>query len=739
MRQPKSMLKATLRFIYKSAPLPLRFKRTIWRQVMFFKACLNNGLEANLSINEVNQNVYTLNELIKTLAFSQAINEPRISIVIPCYEKLEFTVRCLISIAKHPPNVDYEVIVVDDNSKQDDYSCLNQVPGLRLIRNQVNQGFIDSCNAAAQAARGAYLYLLNNDTVLQPNSINFLENTFSKFPEAGIVGSKLLYPNGQLQEAGGLIWSDGSAWNYGRMQSARHPSFNYLRSVDYCSGASLMIPRKLFLELGGFDTYFKPAYYEDTDLAMKVRQCGLDVLYQPLSKIVHFEGISHGKDENRGLKKHQSLNQIKFLKRWSSVLRNHRSSGQDPDLEKDRGFMRRVLLIDKCTPTPNRDAGSVCLLNFMLLLRYMGYQPTFIPDDNYYNLPPYTEFCQGLGIECLYAPYETSVKGHLRKFGSRYDLVVLFRPDIAFSHMQTVREYCPQARIIYYPHDLHYLRLEREAAVLGKKRRWKEAGVMQRRELNNSVQADSTVVLSLHEQELLRQQLPLCKIEYLPLILNTNYSATRRPQFGGQNLVFVGSFGHAPNADAVQWFSQEILPIVCEQWPQVVLHIVGANPPTAVTRLNGPNVKVLGHVEDLDSLLQNMQVAVVPLRFGAGMKGKVGTAMRCGLPVVSTTVGCEGMPVVDGSHILIANEAASFGDAVARLLGNQAQWEQLSQGGLDFAVSQWGAKASIKRMRAILENLGLELEEQSAKNINSLMLYPFTTEPSPIYENNAKR
>jgi len=188
-------------------------------------------------------------------------------------------------------------------------------------------------------------------------------------------------------------------------------------------------------------------------------------------------------------------------------------------------------------------------------------------------------------------------------------------------------------------------------------------------------------------------------------------------------VVFVGSFNHAPNADAVHWFASAIWPAVLQRWPQARFHVVGANPPATISQLAGPDIAVHGYVDDLDSLLQTMQLAVVPLRFGAGMKGKIGTALRCGLPVVTTSIGSEGMPAGDGTHLRIADGADAFAEAVATLLGSQQQWQQLSDGGLAFAAAQWGPDVSLRRLGTILENLGLEVDPGAITT--PLQLYPF--------------
>jgi glycosyltransferase involved in cell wall biosynthesis len=485
-----------------------------------------------------------------------------------------------------------------------------------------------------------------------------------------------------------------------------------------------MIPRHLFESLGGFDPIYKPAYYEDTDLALRVRQAGRDVLYQPQSTVVHFEGISHGTDDTQGLKKHQQINRGTFEKRWSSVLASHRANGNEPDQEKDRGFEHRVLLIDKCTPSPDRDAGSVVLLNLMLVLRHLGYQPTFIPDDNYANLEPYTPLCQSLGIECLYAPHVTSVRQHLKQQGQRYNLVILFRPDLTSCHLASVRRYCPQAKVIYYPHDLHFIRLEREGTLHNNRSLLHYARKSRSMELSNSSQADSTIVVSTSEQAELQQLLPQARVDFLPLIFSDQASTSLKPRFGNCEMVFVGSFNHTPNADAVRWFVSDILPKILATLPQACLHVVGANPPKEIVALAGPSLQIHGFVQDLDRFFAGMALSVVPLRFGAGMKGKVGSALRCGLPVVSTSIGCEGMALADGEGAVIADSAEAFSDAVVRVLSSENLWSDLSSRGLDACSRLWGKQTTLGNLQTILE--GLQLPAETQNKTNDLMLYPFS-------------
>ena len=262
---------------------------------------------------------------------SQA-NEPSLpmtSIVIPVYNKVSFTQSCLEQLSTTlPHDFNGEIIVVDDASSDETPAVLEhwaELDGrIKILRNAENAGFIMSCNRGAEAAEGEILIFLNNDTLPLSGWLPPLLRIFRDKPEAGAVGGKLVYPDGTLQEAGGIIFSDGSGCNFGKHDKAPNaPLYNFIREVDYCSGALLATRRALFVELGGFDTRFKPAYYEDTDYCFSLREKGYRVYYQPESVIVHFEGTSSGTDIKTGVKSYQAVNRTKFVEKWHEALKHH--------------------------------------------------------------------------------------------------------------------------------------------------------------------------------------------------------------------------------------------------------------------------------------------------------------------------------------------------------------------------------------------------------------------------------
>jgi GT2 family glycosyltransferase/glycosyltransferase involved in cell wall biosynthesis len=648
--------------------------------------------------------------------------KPIVSVIIPVYGKINYTLQCLRSIAKNPPQAPFEIIVVDDLSADNTREVLASAAGLRVIFNETNQGFIRSCNSGAAAARGEYLLFLNNDTVICPGWLDELLRTFADFPETGLVGSKLVYPDGSLQEAGGIIWRDGSAWNFGRGQDHAHPMFNYAREVDYISGASIMIHKALFEELGRFDQLYLPAYGEDADLAMKVRARGLKVIYQPVSVVIHYEGITSGTDTRSGVKAYQIMNGVKFTERWKEALSSHpQYPGVDVSLAKDRNITGRALVIDACTPTPDQDSGSIDIVELIRIFQSFSHKVTFIP-ENILFFNDYTQALQRMGVECIYAPFYSSAGGFLEKSGNIFDVIVIARFQVAEQTLPFIKKYCPKAKIIFYPVDLHCLREERHAFLTNSPERMAGAVAIKSAEFDIIRRSDCVMVCSTKELEIIANEAPEAFVTMFPWIRRVTPGSTPFEQ--RSDLAFIGGYHHQPNVDAVNYFAKNIFPIVRENLPDVKFHIYGSNAPQEVRNLDGGGIVFHGFIPDVLECFESLRVFVAPLRYGAGIKGKVASSMSYGVPCVLTSIAAEGMEIKNGETALIAEDDASFAKLITNLYNDKDMWLKLSENALAHIQSRYSFEAGQKIMADALQVLSVSYSLPSRDGAAPFIISP---------------
>ena len=601
-----------------------------------------------------------------------SVDSPLVSIIVPVFNDYRVTVNCLRSVLQHSVGVAYEVIVADDCSTDLTESLADRIRGVQVRRSSQNLRFLRNCNQAAKGARGQYLLFLNNDTAVSPGWLDALLAPLDD-ERVAVVGPKLLFADGSLQEAGGILWRDASAWNFGRGDDPQKPAYNYRREVDYVSGACLMIRHSLWQQLGGFDERYAPAYYEDADLCFAVRQLGFRVVYVPEAVVQHFEGVSNGTDLGSGVKQHQVSNQAVFLDKWRDTLeREHFPNGEQVVYARDRSRHRPcVLVIDHYVPHHDRDAGGRSTQMTIELLLGMGCRVQ-VMGANFFPHQPYTKRLEAMGVEVLVG--ESIARGLDAWFCEHapfIDEIFLHRPHVAEQFLPHLERMQPRPPISYFGHDLHYLRTEREAQLKGDVTLRREADQWRERELAVCRRVDRIYYFSDVEIEALRSQVDPEKLRRIPLYamrLGTlpDY-APREPQ----GLLFVGGYNHPPNVDAAIWLVETILPRVRAQFPALQVHLVGSNPPESVECLADEGITVHGYVSDaqLAELYRRVAVAVVPLRYGAGVKGKVIEAVAHNVPVLTTEIGAEGIP--EAERVLwIDSTAEGLADELIALFAN---------------------------------------------------------------------
>ena len=676
-------------------------------QLLRFKKVISN----NSSVN----NKSALPEILLPTVFDKisipAFEHPTVSVIIPAFNAWAMNYQCIDSIIKNTTGVAYEIILADDNSTDDTKTCTDIIQNLVHVRSENNIGFLKNCNHASNFAKGDYILFLNNDTKVNPNWLQPMVSLVQNDKTIGMVGSKLIYPDGRLQEAGGIIWNDASGWNFGHRQDPGLPEFNYVKEVDYVSGASILIRKKAWLEAGKFDERYTPAYCEDSDLAFTLRNIGYKVMYQPLSEVIHYEGYSHGTDhtlnENDGaVKSYQKINNQKFFEKWQDVLeKDQLPNAQNVFQARDRTTKKKtILVIDHYVPHVDKDAGSKTTFQYLELFGLLGLNIKFI-GDNFFKHEPYTTTLQQLGIEVLYGTwYHENWQQWIKDNSEHLDYIYINRPHISIKYIDFLKKFT-KAKILYYGHDLHFLREEMQYKIENDPKLLKSAEKWKHIESYLFEHSDIILTPSREEKEIISALNSSFRVETILPYFFKNLAVPATNFTERKNILFVGGFGHSPNVDAVEWFSRDIWPTVLKEIPAAKFIVVGSNPPDNIKNLQSDTIEIKGFVSEteLQSIYTNARIAVIPIRFGAGVKGKTVEAMYHGLPIVSTSFGIEGMPGEYLSFLHPKNEAAAFADELIRLYTDENALRKLSSAETGYINLNFSQQTAAEKMRNMLE------------------------------------
>lgn len=617
----------------------------------------------------------------------------RVSIIISVCSKIDYTFQCLGALLDEINFRDTEIIVVNNASTDATSQVLKHFGDLiHVIENAENQGSVDAWNQGAAVASGEYLLFLNSDTIVQAGWLGSLLDTVENDSSVGAVGSMLLCPNGRIQEAGGIIWKTGEAYHYGRRESPTDRQYNFTREVDYCSAASLLVRKKLFDKLGGFDRSYAPAYYEDVDLCFGIRSLGQKVIFQPLSRVIHYQD-----DRAADTRTHQITNRQKFAEKWSETL--DQQFEHDPALATEAANRRpgpQIIVFDDRVPTPDRDAGSARIVNILKSLARIG-KPVFVPMK---ALPESEQFLWKAGIETA------NVVDYVRLIKNRnFRVAILSRPEVARGLLRSIRRIDRKTKIVFDMVDAHFVRLRREHEITGNPKLALEASRSRDRELALARASDQVWCASEPDKKAVST---VVAEERLVVVATVHALQDRgKPPEERSGLLFIGHLGHRPNSDAVNYFMREIYPLIKQHLPSVTFHIVGSSASPEIEAYKSTTVKVMGYVPDINPLLKSARVFVAPLRFGAGVNGKIGEALSYGVPVVTTSIGAEGVGLTSGENAMIADDPQSFANAVLRVYRDMELWRRLSESGYRHIENHFTPQIVGQKIEDGLKRLGV--------------------------------
>ncbi len=629
-------------------------------------------------------------------------------ISILALNNLALTKQCLESIFENT-TAPYEVCVVNQASADGTREYLDSLEDkIDAVHLPKNVGFIGGNNLVMDRYPDRDIVLLNNDTLVEKGWLKALEGCAYSDSSIGIVGAKLVYPGGKLQEAGGEIFKDGSGRNIGKNDDPERHIYNVCRDVDYCSGACLFVKRVVLDKVGYLDEIFSPAYWEDTDLCFRARKAGWRVVYEPDSKVMHLEGATAGLPGRKSLSESlQQRNKPKFMARWGEELMSHRSNVFEV---RPRYGKEQILVVLPFLPMYDRAAGEKRWFHTLKILT-RHFDVTFLARNGAGQLK-YINDLEKMGITVFHTdqsrlePMGCSEKGPLR-----IDFPLLLKSNdfkaviVGFYHMahqyyRDIREHSPRSVLIVDSYDLCWIRQRRKADLTGEAGDIWEALEVKRREI--AMYGKTDMVLTVTEEDRLRllQELPG---------LSVGISTDIHPLTGecregrGRDLVFVGNYKHDPNEDAVLHFAREIFPLIRDAIPGIRLYVVGNSPTPPVEALACDDIIVTGFVPEVTPYLLESRVFVVPLRYGAGLKGKIGEALAAGIPIVTTSIGAEGMNLLHRKNAMIGDTPEDFARCVVEAYTDDALWDTLSSEGKRLADESYSVRAVEKHWLEIID------------------------------------
>ncbi|MCB0990454.1 MAG: glycosyltransferase [Acidimicrobiales bacterium] len=672
---------------------------------------------------------------------------PRVTVVMLCYNKSELSLRCLTSLEVcQQGDEPFDLIVVDNGSSDDTPHLLSRLEGAHTIRIDDNIGFGPANNVGAAEAETEYILFLSNDVVLLPGWLEPLVRAMDEDPTIGAVQPMFLYPDGRVNDAGGLTFADGECWNYGKGNPFPDtPALNTRRAPDYCTGACLLVRREAFEQVGGFDPRFAPVYYEDVDLSFAMREAGWKVMYEPTSKVVHDEGGTNGTDVSEGEKRYQVVNRPKFVEKWGHRLRQrprlnpglieywaHRGQGGygpgeagelNPDAaqaKERRGL--HILISDTLVPMPDRNGMHPRSIAMIEELRAQGHSVVLFSVNSLWH-ERYAPPLQRLGVIVFAGrpdlqvadPTTNEIYGQLHRprlpwilNNYAFDTAILTVWENAEMFSDVVRKASPQTTVVVDTIDVHWLRIEREATLKGDAEAKLHALELKRREKEQYRLADRVVAINEQDRKVIHAELPEVRQVVLPTV---HEPVDRGPAYDDRDtIVFVGNFLHPPNVDAIRWWIDEVGDELAQVLPGVRLRVIGDALDKQISSIPESLLDVAGWVPDLKSELHRARLSVAPLRFGAGLKTKVLESLGAGLPVVTTSIGAEGIDL-DPSLLPIADDARAFAAEVASLYNDRDRWQRISTEGREEVGRVYGIEA----FRAALPAVVAPVRERSSR------------------------
>lgn len=637
------------------------------------------------------QNLSTFLHSAQRLTFP-VTDDYKISIILVFFNQAHLSLLCLQSILKHA-DVSYEIVIIDNASTDDTGALLATIENANIVRNQANVGFVEAVNQGARICRGEYLLVLNNDALIEAQTLSSALAVFDEEDAVGAVGAKIKLLDGSLQEAGSIIWNDGACLGYGRGAGAEQPEFMFRREVDYCSGAFLLFRQASFAALNGFDLAYAPAYYEESDFCIRLQKSGLRVIYNPRTQLTHYEFASSG--GLQGASKLQAEHrQILCAKHGDYLAGKYPNDPANCLVARTNNRYPNVLIIDDRVPHPSLGAGyprAAHMINELATMRLnLSFYPLLFPDDDweatYQSLAPTVEVLLGHGkprlqsfLESRKGYYQTILISRCHNM-EYFNFVINLAPDV-IDGVTIIYD----AEAVTAPRDI--LREK----ILGRSVSEGAELAAIRKELELARVADTIVTVSSREANIYQQH----NFSNTVIIGHTIVpQPTPRSHGERVGLLFVGALRDdgSPNVDSLLWFIINVLPLIRGRIPGTLLHVVGDNTADSLAAIECDNVRFHGRIESIEKFYDTCRVFIAPTRFAAGIPHKVHEAAAHGLPCVTTSLLAQQLSWQDERELLVADTAPDFAEQCVRLYQDGELWQRVREHGLDAITTDCSAE-----------------------------------------------
>lgn len=588
-------------------------------------------------------------------------NDPFVCIIINavnCPEK--YLHNCLASIENKVSSIDYELVVITNE-------LLNLPDNIK----QVLPTAIDK-DSLAKNINAQYTFLIS---AYHQSLNNFLANCLQSVDDFGVLTSKIIFASNGLLKYTGAKYDNQKVILQGLYSNPNDFEFNYIKPVELAT-ETLFVKTSDFLALEDFileaNNWMQSLAKLSADLCAFLNK---PIYYHPLLAFATYS------DETPEI----------VLDKKPADLTNQKKSGLS------------ILVVDAVYPTPDKDSGSRRLFELIKIFKSLNLTVYFLAHEAITTEKYYNDLVN-LGIRVFKGHYHREKQfSKLDQYLPTINFAWISRPDMNEIYGQHIKQTNPNIKWIYDTVDLHFIREQRAKQVSSSVSLVIDNNIdkLKEKELKLANLADYTITVTDVEKEILNQH-NIANVYTIPNIHPLQNIADKSLTFNErEGLLFIGSYLHQPNIDAAFWLIKEIMPIVWQTHPYIKVFLLGSNPTEDILGLAANSVIVPGYIEDVAPFFLNSRIFVAPLRFGAGMKGKIGQSLEFGLPVVSTEIGVEGMYLNDGENCMVADDTAKFAAKIVRLYDNEALWQRIHENSLN-AIAKYSPESVTQQLKDIL-------------------------------------